>query len=95
LGEEFMVDQAHGIFGQPFSESRESGMIWSGIIKRESQELFERDPIVDLGFQFWIGVDLEPLLQEEAFQEGQRRIGVIPYGTFSDGIVSHGQIIDA
>ena len=38
-------------------------MIGSGIIQRESQELFERDPIVDLGLQFWIGVDLEPLLQ--------------------------------
>jgi hypothetical protein len=69
-------------------------MIGSGIIEGESQELLERDPIVDLGFQFGIGVDFEPLLQEEAFQEDQRRIGIIPRGTFSNGIMSYDQMID-
>ena len=42
-------------------------MIRRRLIKRHPQEFFKRDPVVDLSFQFGIGVDTEPLLQEKAF----------------------------
>jgi hypothetical protein len=63
--------------GQSSSEPGEGGMIGSGIVEGEPQELFERDAIIDLGFQFGIGIDLEPLLKEKAFHKNQGRIGII------------------
>jgi len=90
-----MIDHAHSVFGQSSSESRERGMIGRGIIEGESQELFEGDAVVDLGFQFGVGVDLEPLLQEKAFHKNYGWIGVIAGGAFTDGIVFHEQIVDS
>ena len=44
-------------------------MIGSVIFKGEPQELFEGYSVVDLGFQFRVGIDAEPLLEEEAFHK--------------------------
>ena len=90
-----MIDHAHSIFRESASEPGESGMIGSGIIEGKSQELFEGDSIVDLSFQLGIGIDLKPLLEQEAFHEDQRRPCLVALGTFTDGIVFHEQIIDA
>ena len=38
------------------------------IIKRQPEELLERDSVIDLGFQFRIIVDFKPLLKKKAFQ---------------------------
>jgi len=70
-------------------------MIGCWIIKGETQEFLKRDPVIDLSFQFGVGIDLKPLLEQEAFHKNQRRIGSIALGTFSDGIVCHEQIINA
>ena len=94
MGKQFMIDHAHSVFRESASEPGEGGMIGSGIIKGEPQEFLEGDSIIDLGFQFGVGIDLKPLLEQEAFHEDQRRIGFIALGTFADGIVFHEQIID-
>jgi len=90
-----MIDHAHSVFGESTSEPGESGMIGSGIIEGKTQELFEGYSVVDLSFQLGVGIDLKPLLEQEAFHEDQRRIGFIALGTFADGIVFHEQIIDS
>jgi len=92
LAEEFIVDQAHGIFGESSSEAGESGMIGSGIIERKAQELFERCPVIDLGFQLRIGIDVKPLLKEQAFHKKDRRIGFFSPGAFADRITPHEEI---
>lgn len=90
-----MVDHAHSSIRESTPEAGEGGMIGSRIIEGESQELLERDPIVDLSFQLGIGVDLEPLLEQEAFHKYQGRIGFVARSAFSDGIVFHDQLIDS
>jgi hypothetical protein len=70
-------------------------MIRSGIVKRKPQELFERDSVVDLGFQLRIGIDLEPLLKKKAFHENKRRIGIVAFKAFTDGVVSQKQAFDS
>jgi hypothetical protein len=52
-----------------------------------SQECPEGFSVVDLSFQFGIGIDVVPLLKEEAFKQDKRMKGLIPFVTFSDGIV--------
>jgi hypothetical protein len=54
-------------------------MIGNGIVKRKPQKLFEGDSVVDLGFQFRIGIDLKPLLKNKAFHENKRRIGIVSF----------------
>ena len=66
-------------------------MIGSGIVKGKPQELFEGDSVVDLDFQLLIGIDFKPLLQKKAFHKDKRRIGIVSFKAFTDGIVSHEQ----
>ena len=94
MGKQFMINHAHSVFGESASEPGESGMIGSGIIKGEPQEFFEGDSIIDLGFQLRVGIDLEPLLEQEAFHKYQGMIGFIALGTSADGIVFHEQGFD-
>ena len=95
MRKQFMIDRAHRFFGQSTSEPGEGGMIGRRIFEGEPQELLEGDAIVDLGFQFGVGVDLEPLLQEKAFNKNYGWIRIIASGAFSDGIVFHDQIVDS
>ncbi len=66
-------------------------MIGSEFIHGELQGFFEGAPIVDLGFQFGIGIDVEPLLQKQAFEEQERMVGIVTFRAFTDGIVSEQQ----
>ena len=66
-------------------------MIGRNIIKRQPQELLEGIPVVDLGFQFQIGVDFKPLLKKQAFHQENRRVGAVSLKAFTDGIVSQKQ----
>jgi hypothetical protein len=84
-----MVDHSHGVFGESASESTEGGMIGSRIIKGKAQELFEGYSVVNLGFQLRVGIDLVPLLEQEAFHKDQGRIGFVAVGAFTDGVVSY------
>ena len=59
-----MIDHAHIVFRESSSEPGEGGMIGGGVVKRKPQELFERDSVIDLGFQLRIGIDLEPAEEE-------------------------------
>jgi len=60
-------------------------MIRRGLIQGKAQEASEREPVVDLGFQFRIGRNPEPFLKQHAFIQQQRRVGI---GTFPAG--AHG-----
>ena len=86
-----MVDHAHGVLRESAPESGESRMIGSGIVKGKSQERFERGPVVDLGFQLRVGIDLKPLLKKKALHKENRRIGVISFKAFTDGVISQKQ----
>ena len=66
-------------------------MIGREFIHGQLQELFEGAPIVDLGFQLGIGIDVKPLLQKQAFQKQEGMVGVVAFRTLSDGIVSEHQ----
>jgi hypothetical protein len=90
-----MVNHTHGIFRESSSEPGECGMIGSGIVEGKSQELFEGDSVVDLGFQLRVGIDLEPLLEKKAFHKENRRIGRIAFKVFTDGIVSQKQAFNS
>jgi len=70
-------------------------MIGSDIIKRKAQELFEGIPVVDLGFQFGIGVDFKPLLKKQAFHKEKRRVGAVSLKAFTDGIGSEQERFDS
>ena len=70
-------------------------MIGRGIIHGKSQKPFERGSIVDLGFQFGVGIDVKPLLKEQAFHQQGGRISFMPPGAFTDGIGSCEQGLDS
>jgi hypothetical protein len=70
-------------------------MIGSVIFKGEPQELFEGYSVVDLGFQFRVRIDAEPLLEEEAFHKDNRRVSLVSFGAFADGIGSHEEVFDS
>jgi hypothetical protein len=86
LVKEFGVYQVHGILGETFSEVGECRVIGCGVVKGESQEFFEGISVVDLSFQFRVGVDLKPLFKEEAFHKQDRKISFGTSGVFTDGI---------
>jgi hypothetical protein len=79
---------------KPASETGEGGMIWGRLFEGDTQKLLKGDPVVDLSFQFRVGVDMEPLLEEETFHKEQRGIGIIAFATFSDGVISYKDAID-
>ena len=70
-------------------------MIGSGIVKGESQEYFEGVSVIDLSFQFRIGVDVKPLLKQQAFHKQDRRISFGASGAFADGIGPQEQFFDS
>lgn len=86
-----MVDGLHNVLGESASEAGEGGMIGSEVIHGELQELFKGAPIVDLGFQLGIGIDVEPLLQKQAFQKQEGMVGIVAFRALADGIVSEHQ----
>src|SRR5208283_75891 len=90
-----MVDHTHSVFRESASEPGEGGMIGSGIVKRKPQKLFKGDPVVDLGFQFRIGIYFKPLLKKKAFHKEKRRIGIVAFKAFTDGIVSQKQAFNS
>jgi hypothetical protein len=76
--------------------SRSCAKISGGrLIKRDSQKFLKRYSVVDLCFQLRIGVDAEPLLEEQTFQKQKKRIGLISFATFSDGVISDQDAINA
>ncbi len=90
-----MIDQTYGIKGEPAPELGKGGMIGSTLIAGKSQKLLKGDPVIDLGFQFRVGIDLEPLLEQKACHEDQGRIGVVSFMAFADGIPSQKQSLDS
>ena len=69
-------------------------MIGSEFIHGQLQEIFEGGPIVDLGFQLGIGIDVEPLLQKQALQKQEGMVGIVAFRALADGIVSEHQAIN-
>src|SRR5450756_1500611 len=90
-----MVDHAQGVFSESTSETGEGGMIGSGIVEGKTKEFFEGDSVVDLGFQFRIGIDLKPLLKKKTFHKNNRRIGVASFKALADRVVSQKQAFDS
>jgi hypothetical protein len=70
-------------------------MIGRGSIEREPEELFKGQPVVDLIFEFGIGVDAEPLLKEHTLEKQQRRVRIGTFTAGTDGIVSHQDLFNA
>jgi hypothetical protein len=70
-------------------------MIGSGIIEGKAQELFERYSVVDLSFQLRVGIDAEPLLEEQAFHKDNRWVSFVSFSAFADGICSHEEAFDS
>jgi hypothetical protein len=90
-----MIDHTQGILREPAPETGKGRMVGRMLIKGKTQKLLEGDPVVDLGFQFRIGIDLEPLLKKKAFHKDKRRPCLIAFVAFADGITSQKQIFDA
>jgi hypothetical protein len=90
-----MIDHAHIIFRESSSELGEGRMIGNGIVKRKTQKLYQGDSVVDLGFQFRIGIDLKPLLKNKAFHENKRRIGIVSFEALANWVVSQKQAFNA
>jgi len=95
LVKEFIVDHAHGIFGESASEPGESGMIGSIVVKGKPQESSEGCSVVDLSFQFRVGINAKPLLEQKAFHKYQRRISCVALCALPNGIASHEQVFDS
>ena len=70
-------------------------MIGSGIIEGKLQEFFERGSIVDLSFQFRVGIDVKPLLEKQAFHKEDRRIRFVSLCAFTDRIGSQEEFFDS
>ena len=70
-------------------------MIRRGFIKGQLQELFKGQPVVDLVFQFGIGLDTEPLLKQQAFEQHQRRVGAGALLAGANGVVAEQDGFDA
>jgi hypothetical protein len=66
-------------------------VIGSEFIHGQFKELFEGTPIVDLGFQLGIGIDVKPLLQKQAFQKQEGMVGIIAFRAFADRVISEHQ----
>lgn len=94
MREEIIVNSAHGIRRESASEAGKGAMIWRRLIKRDAEKLLKGDSVVDLGFQFRVGVNTEPLLEEETFQKEQRRIDFISFVTLPVGVISDQDAID-
>ena len=90
-----MIDFAHGVFRKSAPESGECRMIGRCIVKGKPQECFERSPVVDLGFQFRIGIDIKPLLKKKEFHQEKRRIGIITFKAFTDRVFSQKQAFNS
>jgi hypothetical protein len=69
-------------------------MIGGRKINGELQECPEGVTIVDLSFQLGIGIDTEPLLEQETFEQDKRRISFISFKTIADGIVFEKDLFD-
>ena len=70
-------------------------MIGGIIVKGKPQESSEGCFVVDLSFQFRVGINVEPLLEQKAFHKYQRRISSVALGAFPNGIASHEQVFDS
>ena len=70
-------------------------MIRGGFAHGQTEELFKGQPLVDLVFQFGIGVDAEPLLKHQTFEEQKGPIGVGAFTAGTDRVVIHQDGIDS
>ena len=70
-------------------------MIGSGVIEGNPQELFEGRSIVDLRFQLRVGINVKPLLQEQAFHKKDRWIRFVASGAIADGVGSCEQVFNS
>ena len=64
------------------------------MIHGQSKKGLKGDAVVDLAFQFWIGGDLKPFLQDQAFKQQQWGIGFAAFGPFSGVIELVKQLLD-
>ena len=64
-------------------------MIRRGFVKRQLQELFKGQPVVELVFQFGIGVDVEPLLEHQTFKRQERQVGVGAFTACANSVMAH------
>jgi len=63
-------------------------MIRRWFAKRESEEFFKEEPVVDLVFQFGIGIDAKPFSQHQTFKEHQWRKGSSTFTTAANSVMA-------
>ena len=69
-------------------------MIGRRLGKGQAEECFKGQPIIDLIFEFRIGVDPEPFLKQQAFEQKQGRVGVGTLTAGSYGVVREQELFD-
>ena len=69
-------------------------MIWRGFTERQSQKTFEGQAVINLVFQFGIGRNTKPFLQQEAFEQEDGWIGLGAFIAGAHGIMLHENRID-
>jgi hypothetical protein len=70
-------------------------MVWSRLAEGQAKKGFEGESVVDLVFQFGIGLNTEPLLKQQAFEEHQRRVGAGAFLAGAHGVVAEQDGFDA
>ena len=75
-------------------------MIRRGFAQGQAEEFFKGQPVIDLVFEFGIGIDIypvefedystgaKPLLQQHAFKQQYGRVGVSPFAAGPYGVVT-------
>ena len=63
-------------------------MTWRGLAKGDPEEFFERQAVIDLVFEFGIGIDAKPLLQQHAFKQQYGRVCVSAFAAGPAGVVT-------
>ena len=88
LAQDLGVDRIHGLLGQPAAEAGEGGVIRSRLAEGKPQKGFEGQAVGDLVFQLGVRGDAEPLLQQQAFEQHQGRVGAGAFLAGAHGVMA-------
>ena len=64
-------------------------MVRRGFAEGQTQEFLEGQAVIDLIFQFGIGGNTKPFLQQQAFKQENGRVGFGAFLASADGIMLH------
>jgi hypothetical protein len=88
LAQDLGIDRIHGLLGQPTAEAGEGRMVRGRLAEGKPQKGFEGQAVGDLVFQLGIRGDAEPLLQQQAFEQHQGRVGAGAFLAGAHGVMA-------